>query len=215
MKHKVEKGSVHLYLVARAEILESEEITVAHDSKNPLPCPYEGCPHMKTKDSGGRTGLAPTQSAPVAAAPVAAAALSPVEPDRKRRRRRTNSIMNDASSHQTIAAAPATAPSDAGSSSAPATSAPVPSTPPTQPPTPVKRQHRTPSKVLVAAHDGDDSQDGTHADDHESGAPNESHDNKKKMVGFFKFSYNYHSDGITHCVVCSFSREKSARWRRS
>lgn len=168
----MEKGSVHLYLVARSEILESEEITVAHDSKNPLPCPYEGCPHMKTKDSGGRTGLAPTQSAP--------SALSPVDADRKRRRRRTNSSMNDASSHQTIAAPPA-AGSNEGPSPAPA--APVPSTPPAQPPTPVKRQQRTPSKVLVA--DGDDSQDGNHVDDHESGGAHDTHDNKKKLVRVF------------------------------
>ena len=42
VRHVVEKGSVHLYLVAKVEILESEEITVAHDPRNPLPCPYEG-----------------------------------------------------------------------------------------------------------------------------------------------------------------------------
>lgn len=180
--------------MARTEILESEEITVAHDSKNPLPCPYEGCPHMKTKDSGGRTGLAPAQSAPAA---QPASALSPVEADRKRRRRRTNSSMNDASTHQTIAAPPPPPPpppaassetSGSGPSPAPPVStAPAPSTPPTQPPTPVKRQHRTPSKVLVAAAaDGDDSQDGNQADEHEAGlgGAHDMHDNKKKLVGF-------------------------------
>ena len=141
----MEKGTVHLYLVAKTEILDSEEITVTHDMKNPLPCPYEGCPHMKNRDSG-RTGLASTIQAN----------LSPIEMDRKRRRRRTNSTAGEASSPSATPQIPVE----------PSIVAPVPVTPPAPaapPSTPIKRSQRPSSKLAVTCPvpDGEDSQDGS------------------------------------------------------
>lgn len=176
-----------MYLVAKTDILESEEITVAHDAKNPLPCPYEGCPHMKNKDSGARTGLAPT------AHPLSTP--SPVEAERKRRRRRTNSTANDSLSNPHVIVASNIGQSDSLHTTAPSSSiqaalTPMPSTPPTlssQPVTPVKRHQRTPSKVTVALTEGEDSHDDTvlpdEIDGHVSGSvDNESLSNKKKLV---------------------------------
>lgn len=189
----MEKGSLHLYLVAKTDILESEEITVAHDTKNPLPCPYEGCPHMKNKDSGTRTGLAASATtAPPPPPPV----LSPVETDRKRRRRRTNSMAtNDASSNLNTTNSSASGPSGESPATTPVTTtsvqqaaqvSSVPSTPPLAlPPTPVKRQSRTPSKVSAVVTEGEDSQDDSLLPDEGDGPgslDNESSSNKKKLV---------------------------------
>ncbi len=185
IKHKVEKGSVHLYLVAKTDILESEEITVAHDAKNPLPCPYEGCPHMRNKDSGARTGLSQATNP--------ASALSPVDVDRKRRRRRTNSTATETPSNLNVAIAATTGPSESPLTT-PTTSISVgqtsmPSTPPTPvalPPTPVKRQQRTPSKVSVVVTEGEDSQDDSvnlqDETDGQGSVDNETTSNKKKLV---------------------------------
>ena len=202
----MEKGSLHLYLVARTDILESEEITVAHDTKNPLPCPYEGCPHMKNKDSGARTGLAPSAPTATAPPPPPPQVLSPVDIDRKqRRRRRTNSMATaDASSSlnttttatttTTTNTSSAVGPSESPSTTPSATSVQpsqalasnsVPSTPPALPPTPVKRQSRTPSKVSVVVTEGEDSQDDSLLPDEADGSgslDNESSSNKKKLV---------------------------------
>jgi len=173
----VEKGSVHLYLVAKTEILDSEEITVSHDLKNALPCPYEGCPHMKNRDSG-RTGLASTNSPNV----------SGVETDRRRRRRRTNS---------TAAAEASSPPTPVQIANVPSPTIPaVPVTPPTPaapPPTPIKRVQRTPSKLIMppVLDAGEDSLDGsTSIDDANGYAPTEqeySPKDKRKMVNSVSF----------------------------
>lgn len=145
---------------------------------------------MKNKDSGARTGLAQATN------PLSA--LSPVEVDRKRRRRRTNSTAtNDAAtSNLSVTTASTTGPPIESpvvtpTATVPAVQMSVPSTPPTSapalPPTPVKRQHRTPSKVSVVVTEGEDSQDDSvlpdEADGHGSGSvDNESSSNKKKLV---------------------------------
>ena len=183
----MEKGSVHLFLVAKTDILESEEITVVHDVKNPLPCPYEGCPHMRNKDSGARTGLAPATN------PLSV--LSPVEVDRKRRRRRTDSTATETSSNLTMTnpsvTGPIESPVTTPTASAPTSqsSAPVPATPPTPcalPPTPIKRQQRTPSKVSVVVTEGEDSQDDSinlqDEPDGQGTLDNESSSKKKKPL---------------------------------
>ena len=204
MKHKVEKGSVHLYLIAKTEILDSEEITVAHDTKNPLPCPYEGCPHMKNKDGGTRTGLAPSAvsaTTPTSGmATASAASVSPAEGERyKRRRRRTNSTLTS----PTVDTQPTTPISPAAVSprvelppvppSAPVNAVVAPPTPPAQsappPPTPGKRGQRTPSKASIIVTEGEDSQDGSGLnltpEESENPASNDAEtiaSNKKKLV---------------------------------
>ena len=174
----MEKGSVHLYLVAKTEILDSEEITVSHDLKNALPCPYEGCPHMKNRDSG-RTGLASTNLPSV----------SPVETDRRRRRRRTNS---------TAAVETTSPPTPVQIANVPSpTISTVPVSPPTPaapPPTPIKRVQRTPSKLVMppVLDAGEDSLDGSANLDDSNGCTPPEHEftsskDKRKMVnGFFK-----------------------------
>ena len=160
---------------------------MSHDVKNPLPCPYEGCPHMRNKDSGARTGLAPATN------PVSA--LSPVEMDRKRRRRRTNSTATDTPPNLNVAIAATTGSSESPlttpTASAPAAHTSVPSTPPTPvalPPTPAKRQQRTPSKVSVVVTEGEDSQDDSinpqDETDGQGSADIESSSNKRKLVLF-------------------------------
>lgn len=143
---------------------------------------------MKNKDSGTRTGLAPATN------PLSA--LSPVEADRKRRRRRTNSTAtNDASSNLSATATPTAglpieSPVVTPTATVPTAQMSVPSTPPTPsvlPPTPVKRQHRTPSKVSVVVTEGEDSQDDSILPDETDGqgsgsVDNESSSNKKKLV---------------------------------
>ncbi len=174
-----------MLLVAKTDILESEEITVAHDVKNPLPCPYEGCPHMRNKDSGARTGLAPATN------PLSV--LSPVEVDRKRRRRRTDSTATDTSSNPTMAnpsvTGPIESPVTTPTASVPAVQTSVPATPPTLcalPPTPIKRQQRTPSKVSVVVTEGEDSQDDSinlqDEPDGQGTLDNESSSKKKKPL---------------------------------
>lgn len=214
----MEKGSLHLYLVAKTDILESEEITVAHDSKNPLPCPYEGCPHMKNKDSGARTGLAPSATPAPPPPPV----LSPVETDRKRRRRRTNSMAtNDASSNLNTTNSSASGPSESPATTPVTTSvqqaaqASVPSTPPLAlPPTPVKRQSRTPSKVSAVVTEGEDSQDDSLLPDEGDGPgslDNESSSNKKKLVNSTRTYELTFIDVFYYC----YSLEKKGKWRQS
>lgn len=143
---------------------------------------------MKNKDSGARTGLA--QTTPLATTPVAVnassasttptigtpVALSPAEIDRKRRRRRTNSIAAEAPLPAVVAlSTPREIPSTIAPVEPAATVEPVavpatlpaPVAAPTVPVTPVtpaKRQQRTPSKPIAPAAvvtEGEDSQDGT------------------------------------------------------
>lgn len=172
-----------MFLVAKTDILESEEITVVHDVKNPLPCPYEGCPHMRNKDSGARTGLSQATN------PLSV--LSPVEADRKRRRRRTDSTANDPSSSAAIGAVNVTPESSIATpvASVPNAQTSVPAPPPMPcalPPTPVKRQQRTPSKVSVVVTEGEDSQDDSinpHDEtDGQGSMDNESSSKKKPLV---------------------------------
>ena len=190
VKHKVEKGSLHLYLVAKMEILDSEEITIAHDGKNPLPCPYEGCPHMTGNKDNGRTGLTSA---------TASLNSSANDVERKRRRRRTSSVAaadgptTPISSNATgVGAAqstpsPSTPPSQSGSVSnvepAPATT--TPSTPPTvnaPPPTPVKRQYRTPSKPIPPADEDSADGGGNYDETDGTGEHDSSSIGKKKLV---------------------------------
>lgn len=173
-----------MFLVAKSDILESEEITVVHDVKNPLPCPYEGCPHMRNKDSGARTGLAQATNQ--------SSVLSPVEADRKRRRRRTDSTATDTSSN--VAIGPVSGPVEPAvptpvASAIPNIQTPVPVPPPMPcalPPTPVKRHQRTPSKVSVVVTEGEDSQDDSinlqDETDGQGSLDNESSSKKKPLV---------------------------------
>ncbi|KAK4020878.1 inactive histone-lysine N-methyltransferase 2E isoform X2 [Daphnia magna] len=206
IKHKVEKGSVHLFLVAKTDILESEEITVVHDVKNPLPCPYEGCPHMRNKDSGARTGLSQATN------PLSV--LSPVEADRKRRRRRTDSTANDPSSSAAIGAVNVTPESSIATpvASVPNAQTSVPAPPPMPcalPPTPVKRQQRTPSKVSVVVTEGEDSQDDSinpHDETDGQGSMDNESSSKKKPLS--------REERKMEAIMKAFERMEKAQQRR-
>ncbi len=140
---------------------------------------------MRNKDSGARTGLAPATN------PLSV--LSPVEVDRKRRRRRTDSTATDASSNITMPNSSLTGPieSPVATPTAPVPNAQtsVPATPPTPcvlPPTPIKRQQRTPSKVSIVVTEGEDSQDDSiilqDEPDGQGTLDNESSSKKKKPL---------------------------------
>lgn len=211
---------------------------MAHDIKNPLPCPYEGCPHMRNKDGGGRTGLAPTTpatstapgTAANAATPTTAPASSPAELDRSKRRvrRRTSSTApTEAPSPGTTLTSPAAlgalAPNQADSPSAPppapAAAPPTPPTPSVPPPTPVKRSQRTPSKASVVTTEGEDSQDGvttnhTTHDEVDGTADHES--SKRKLVSQTFGSESAPGKRLLISILCPrFSRARRGRWRRS